>query len=208
MPSNFRSYSGRHRLHLFLYIYLFLSLPRMSDIQSVSCRIFFSFFFTASGLLESIYQKLKHLIIFNLFITVLPHFIQNLYPRCVYPGITQYWAPTHMPHPHYALLSEETQMGSCDPAGCTPAKSRELRTFSQKFFWNAVRIRGARVAKNKVFKLNLIEITCVTFARHMLIPVTTARWETSGGFFFFFLTVFSDRPLGSRHWRRLSTRGT
>lgn len=122
MPSNFRSYSGRHRLRLFFYIYICL-FPCHVWVTFRVCHAEFFFFFTASGPFESIYQKLKHLIIFNLFITVLPHFIQNLYPRSVYPGIAQYWAPTHMPHPHYALLSEETQMGSCDPAGCTPAKS-------------------------------------------------------------------------------------
>lgn len=121
MPLNFQSYSGRHRLHLFFFIFVCFLATYEWHSECVMQNFFF--FFTASGPFESIYQKLKHLIIFNLFITALPHFIQNLYPRCVYPGIAQYWAPTHMPHPHYALLSEETQMGSCDPAGCTPAKS-------------------------------------------------------------------------------------
>lgn len=153
-------------------------------------------------------KKAKHLIIFNLSITVLPHFIQTLHPRCGNRGIAQYWAPTHMPHPHYALLSEETQMGELRPCR-VPASQKYLGTFLGNCFGMQYELGVFALDKSGVFKLNLIEITCVTYRGHTLIPVTIARWETSGCvcvFFFFLLAVFPDRPLCSHHWRRLGLR--
>lgn len=64
-----------------------------------------------------------------------------------------------MTHPHYALLSEEAQIWSCDPAGCVLAKS-----ISEVSFRMQCEFEKFALQKNKVFPLSV-----VSMCRHTLI---------------------------------------